>query len=293
MTISATSSRIREEDVAIGDGRHLRVLQTGEPRSDRPSLLLLHGSGPGVTAGSNWRGVLDALDENGDGGLHCIAPDILGFGDSSYPDPQPQGFKAQAEIRIDALFALLDTLGIEKVILVGNSMGGMYSLRMTQLRPELVAGLVLMGSGGMPGLAPTPGLVKLVTYFDDPTVEAMAELLIQFVHDKQAFGDKVDEVAAERMPIVQRPWIEAGHRAMFAPEMLSFSPEDLAKMDVPALVVHGRQDVIVPIESSHYLAENLPHADLFVINECGHWTQIEQADKFAALLRTFAEGGLS
>ena len=120
-----------------------------------------------------------------------------------------------------------------------------------------------------------------------------AELLIQFVHNKQAFGDKVEEVAAERMSIVQRPWIEAGHRAMFAPEMLSFSPEDLARMDVPALVVHGRQDVIVPIESSRYLAEHLPQADLFVINECGHWTQIEQADKFAGLLRTFVEGGLS
>ncbi|WP_017934536.1 alpha/beta fold hydrolase [Nocardioides sp. Iso805N] len=286
-TTIETASRIREDDIAISDGRHLRVLQTGE--YGQPALLFLHGSGPGVTAGSNWRGVLDALGE----GFHCIAPDILGFGDSSYPDPQPQGFKAQAEVRIDALFALLDTLRIEKVILVGNSMGGMYSLRMTQLRPELVAGLALMGSGGMPGLEPTPGLIKLVTYFDDPSVEAMADLLIQFVHDKQAFGDKVEEVAAERMPIVQRPWIEAGHRAMFAPEMLSFTAEDLARMDVPALVVHGRQDAIVPIESSYYLAEHLPHADLFVINECGHWTQIEQADKFAALLRTFAEGGLS
>jgi 2-hydroxymuconate-semialdehyde hydrolase len=291
VTATATQSAIRERDVEIGGGRHLRVLETGE--KGQPALLFLHGSGPGVTAGSNWRGVLDALGENGKSGFHCIAPDILGFGDSSYPDPQPQGFKAQAEVRIDALFALLDTLGIEKVILVGNSMGGMYSLRMTQLRPDLVAGLVLMGSGGMPGLEPTPGLIKLVTYFENPTVEAMAELLIQFVHDKQAFGDKVEEVAAERMPIVQRPWIEAGHRAMFAPEMLSFSPEDLAAMKVPALVVHGRQDVIVPIESSYYLAEHLPYADLFVINECGHWTQIEQADKFAALLRTFAQGGLS
>lgn len=287
MTLTTTPSRIREEDIEIGGDRHLRVLQTGEP--GQPALLFLHGSGPGVTAGSNWRGVLDVLGE----GFHCIAPDILGFGDSSYPDPQPLGFAAQAEVRIDALFALLDTLGVERAILVGNSMGGMYSLRMTQLRPELVAGLVLMGSGGMPGLQPTPGLVKLVTFFDDPTVEAMADLLIQFVHDKQAFGDKVEEVAAERMLMARRPWIEAGHRAMFAPEMLSFSPDDLAAMKVPALVVHGRQDVIVPIESSYYLAEHLPHADLFVINECGHWTQIEQADKFAALLRTFAEGGLS
>lgn len=286
MTATATEVDIREDDVAIGDGRHLRVLQTGE--KGQQTLLFLHGSGPGVTAGSNWRGVLREVGE----GFHCVAPDILGFGDSSYPDPQPQGFKAQAEVRIDALFELIDALGLKDVILVGNSMGGMYSLRMMQLRPELFTGVVLMGSGGMPGLEPTPGLIKLITYFDNPTVEAMADLLVQFVHDKEAFGDKVSEVAAERMEIVHRPGIEAGHRAMFGPEMLSFSPEDLAAMHVPALVVHGRNDVIVPIEASYYLAEHLPEADLYVINNCGHWTQIEQAGRFAAILREFVNGGL-
>ncbi|MFI0368897.1 alpha/beta fold hydrolase [Actinomadura sp. 1N219] len=278
------TAAIRVEDVAIGNGRHLRVNQTGTPGA--PALLFLHGSGPGVTAASNWREVIEGLGDD----YHCVAPDILGFGDSSYPDPQPQGFAAQAEVRIDALFQLVDALGLEKVVLVGNSMGGMYSLRMAQLRPGLVDGIVLMGSGGMPGLAPTPELIKLITYFDDPTVEAMAELLIQFVHDKGAFGDTVEKVAAERMPIVERPWIEAGHRAMFGPEMLSFTPDDLAKIDKPALVVHGRQDVIVPLECGYYLAEHLPQADLYVLNECGHWTQIEQAARFQAILRTFLGG---
>ncbi|MFC4055919.1 alpha/beta fold hydrolase [Actinomadura syzygii] len=278
------SAAIRAEDVAIGGGRHLRVNQTGTPGA--PALLFLHGSGPGVTAASNWREVIEGLGDT----FHCIAPDILGFGDSSYPDPQPKGFKAQAEVRIDALFQLVDALGLEKVVLVGNSMGGMYSLRMAQLRPELIEGIILMGSGGMPGLEPTPELIKLITYFDDPTVEAMADLLIQFVHDKGAFGDTVEKVAAERMPIVRRPWIEAGHRAMFGPEMLSFTPDDLAKIDFPTLVVHGRQDVIVPLECSYYLAEHLPQADLYVINECGHWTQIEQAARFQAIVRTFLGG---
>lgn len=286
MTITANEVQIREDDLAIDQGRHLRVLQTGE--KGQPALLFLHGSGPGVTAGSNWRGVLSELGE----GFHCIAPDILGFGDSSYPDPQPEGFAAQAEVRIQALFELIDELGVTDIVLVGNSMGGMYSLRMMQLRPELFSGLVLMGSGGIPGLQPTPGLIQLITYFDNPTVEAMAELLVQFVHNKEAFGDKVSEVAAERMKLVHRPEIEAGHRAMFAPEMLSFSPDELGEMDVPTLVVHGRNDAIVPIEASYYLAEHLPQADLYVINNCGHWTQIEQAGRFAAMLREFVNGGL-
>jgi 2-hydroxymuconate-semialdehyde hydrolase len=287
LATEAPASSVRIDDVPIGDGQHLRVHQTGQP--GRPALLFLHGSGPGVTAASNWKPVVEGLGD----AFHCIAPDILGFGDSSYPDPQPQGFKASAEIRIDALLRLVDQLGVEKVTLVGNSMGGMYSLRIAQLRPDLVERMVLMGSGGMPGLAPTPDLIKLVTYFDDPTVEAMADLLLAFVHDKDAFGPRVDEIAAERMALVGRPEVEASHRGMFAPgEMLSFQPGDLAAMDVPTLVIHGRQDVIVPIECSYYLAEHLPQADLYVMNQCGHWTQVEQADRFRTILRDFVDGRL-
>ncbi|MEU5996048.1 alpha/beta hydrolase [Spirillospora sp. NPDC047418] len=279
------TAEIRVEDIAIGGGRHLHVNQTGTPGT--PALLFLHGSGPGVTAASNWREIIEGLGDT----YHCIAPDILGFGDSSYPDPQPQGFAAQAEVRIGALLDLVDALGLDRVVLVGNSMGGMYSLRIAQLRPDLVDKIVLMGSGGMPGLESTPELIKLITYFDDPTVEAMADLLIQFVHDKNAFGDTVEAVAAERMPMVRRPWIEAGHRAMFGPEMLTFGPDDLAKIDMPTLVVHGRQDVIVPIECSYYLAEHLPQADLYVIDRCGHWTQIEQGGRFQAIVRSFVGNG--
>lgn len=282
-----SSTTFRTSDVPIGNGQHLRVHQTGDP--GQPALLFLHGSGPGVTASSNWKPVIEGLGDE----FHCIAPDILGFGESSYPDPQPQGFKANAELRIDALLRLVDALGLDKVTLVGNSMGGMYSLRITQLRPDLVARMVLMGSGGMPGLAPTPDLIKLVTYFDNPTVEAMAELLLAFVHDKQAFGPKVDEIAAERMELVGRPEVEASHRGMFGEgEMLTFQPADLQVMDVPTLVIHGRQDVIVPLECSYYLAENLPQASLYVMNKCGHWTQVEQAGRFQTILRRFADGRL-
>jgi 2-hydroxymuconate-semialdehyde hydrolase len=287
VTAVAVRSEVRESDVAIAGDRHLRVLESGE--LGMPALLFLHGSGPGVTARANWESVMTGLGDR----FHCIAPDILGFGESSHPDPQPQGFKANAEVRIDALLQMLETMGVSRVTLVGNSMGGMYSLRLCQLRPDLVERMVLMGSGGMPGLAPTPQLVKLVTFFDDPSHEAMTALLTEFVHDKTAFGDRIEDFAAGRMELVSRPEIEAAHRGMFGEgEMLTFSPAELAKLDVPTLVVHGRQDVIVPIECSYYLAEHLPQADLYVINKCGHWTQVEQADRFRTILRDFVDGRL-
>lgn len=287
MTAVAERAAVRESDVPISGGRHLRVLESGE--SGQPALLFLHGSGPGVTARANWEAVMAGLGDQ----YHCIAPDILGFGESSHADPQPQGFKANAEVRIDAVLQMLDAMGVSQVTLVGNSMGGMYSLRICQLRPDLVDKMVLMGSGGMPGLAPTPQLIKLVTFFDDPTLEAMTSLLTEFVHDKAAFGDRIEDFAAGRMELVGRPEIEAAHRGMFGEgEMLTFAPDDLTAIDVSTLVVHGRQDVIVPIDCSYYLAEHLPAADLYVLNQCGHWTQVEQADRFQAILRDFLDGRL-
>ncbi|NED57731.1 alpha/beta hydrolase, partial [Micromonospora aurantiaca] len=73
---------ITTADVPVG-GHRFRVHETGDP--SREAVLWLHGSGPGATALSNWERVIGDLS----GDLHNIAPDIIGFGDSSHPDPPP------------------------------------------------------------------------------------------------------------------------------------------------------------------------------------------------------------
>ena len=65
--------------------------------------------------------------------------------------------------------------------------------------------------------------------------------------------------------------------------------ERLSELTVPALVVHGRQEPVVPLACSYYLAENLPQADLHVMNRCGHWTQIEHAAAFNELVLDFLD----
>lgn len=284
---ASTATSIRSHRIPVGEGYDLHVNESG--RRGNPVLLLLHGSGPGVTALSNWEHLMGPLADT----FHCVAPDILGFGQSSHPNPAPQGFMPNAELRIAKLLVMLEHLDIDRVTLVGNSMGGMYSLRMAQLRPDLVERMVLMGSGGMPDLVPPPGLKKLVTFYDEPTAERMAELLLLFVHDKQAFGPRVAELAERRVHLATQPDVQRSHEATFAPgPMLTFEPQELAELDMPTLVIHGRNDAIVPIEGSYYLAEHLPDAHLYVMNNCGHWTQIEQAGRFQTVLRDFAGGQL-
>lgn len=269
------------------DGRRLRVYTAGDPNN--PAVLLVHGSGPGVSAPSNWEHLLPVF---AGAGYFAIAPDVLGFGDSEHPDPQPTGGMPEyTDMRVAALVALLDELGVEKAHFIGNSMGAMLTLRTAQVAPQRIDKMVLMGAGGAP-IKPTEDLMKLITFYADPSEQAMAELLPRFVYDTDLFAGRLDEIAADRAARANRPEVRASHLATFNPQFppVSFSPEQLAAITHEALVIHGREDRMLPLQAGYYLAENLPNAQLHVLPHAGHWIQIEQADRFFAVTHCFLEG---
>jgi 2-hydroxymuconate-semialdehyde hydrolase len=267
-------------DIPVGDLR-FHLLESGD--AGAPTILFLHGSGPGANASTNWEWQLGELGAE----FHCIAPDVIGFGDSTHPDPAPVGIRAFTELRVRSLLALLDELGIDKVTLVGNSMGGIISLALTLAAPERVERLVLMGGGGAP-IPPTAELLKLVFFYENPTTDAMAELLTCFVNDPSFFGDDLQKIAASRMPLASRPEVERSHRATFAPgEPIGFSPEVLATIAQPVLVVHGEGDRLIPIAAGEYFAANLPNVRFERYPETGHWLMIEQPQRFADDVRRF------
>jgi 2-hydroxymuconate-semialdehyde hydrolase len=274
------SATITTTDLAVGDVS-FHLSQTGSP--DARPVVFLHGSGPGVTALTNWEWLIGELGDE----FHCLAPDVIGFGDSTHPDPPPQGLGAFTQLRVDTLLALFDQLGLDQVTLVGNSMGGIISVALALQAPERVRAIVLMGTGGAP-VPLTPGLLQLITFYDTPTAANMASLLTQFVHDPSHFGDDLDKIAAARMPRATRPEVERSHRATFGPGPgTGFTPERIATITAPTLVVHGDDDRIVPMASGEWFAEHLPNARFEVFPDTGHWLQIEQGPRFAASLRAF------
>lgn len=269
-------------DIAVG-GYSLRVHETGD--ASAPTILWLHGSGPGVSALSNWERLITSLVP----GFHHVAPDVLGFGDSSHPENPPRGITAFTELRADVTLALLDELGLEKVHVVGNSMGGMIALRMLQKAPERFDRVALMGSGGAPG-APTPALMKMVGFYADPTPAAMRDLLTSFMENTALFGDRIDEIAANRVAVATRPEVQRSHLATFdfaGGKPLSFSAQELAAITHEVLVIHGREDHVIPVDASYYMATHLPNAQLHVLPHAGHWVQIEQPERFAAQAEVF------
>jgi len=292
VTATAAPAAISSYDETVRvDGQEItfRVHETGAGEG-RETILFLHGSGPGATGLSNWSRVIADLGDR----YHCLAPDMVGFGDSTHPVEPPRGMGPFNELRAAALLALVDQRGLRKVHLVGNSMGGQLALIMTLSRPQVVGKLLLMGSGGAPDLPVSPGLAHLREFYAAPTAESLAGLLGEFVFDLEPMRPVIDRVVAERMSYVTRDDVRRSHEASFDPAGARrfFTPEELGTITNDVLCVHGSDDRIIPVEASRYFADHLPNADLYVLGRCGHWTQIEHPVAFETLLTRLLDGTL-
>lgn len=247
---------------------------SGEP------LILIHGSGPGVTAYANWRGVIPDLAED----FACFAPDTLGFGYTDFPS-DIRGFSMSRWV--SHLIGFLDALGIARAHFIGNSYGGALTLALAVRHPERVGKIVLMGAAGLP-FPITEGLEKVWGY--QPSLEAMRDLMTTFAFDPSLVKD---EIVRSRYEASIRPGAQEAFSSLFpAPRQrwldeLATAEEDLKALPHPTLIVHGREDVIVPVAQSVRFSELIPDSELHVFGNCGHWTQIEKRDRFVALVRPF------
>lgn len=248
-------------------------------RGEGADVLLLHGSGPGVSAWANWRLTLPALAED----FRVIAPDLVGFGFTERPTSPSYDLATWT----DHAVAVLDALEVDRCHVVGNSFGGAVAMSLAIHHPDRVNGLVLMGAVGVPSTI-TPGLDAVWGY--EPSVEAMAGLLEIFAYDSSLIGP---DLAQLRYEASIRPGTQEAFAAMFpaprqqALDALSHPVEAVAGITSPTLIVHGREDRVIPLATSLRLLELIDDAQLHVFGRCGHWTQIEHADAFASLVRDF------
>ncbi len=244
-----------------------------------PAILFIHGSGPGVSAFANWRLTIPALS----GRYRVIAPDMVGFGFSD----RPKGVAYDKKTWVAQAVGLLDALKIEKAHVVGNSFGGAIALALAIKHPERVGRLVLMGAVGVP-FPISPGLDAVWGY--EPSLEAMKTLLDIFAYDR---GLVTDELAELRYRASIRPGFQESFSAMFpAPrqrwvDALASAESAIRAIPHETLIVHGRDDKVIPLANALTLLELIERSQLHVFGRCGHWVQIEHAARFANLLDGF------
>lgn len=279
---------LTERTVRVG-ARDLFVASTGSG----PTLVLLHGGGPGASGVANWTRNIPALAEH----FTLLIPDLPGYGRSTKDLDQSDPFGDLAA----AVRGLLDELDIERAHLVGNSYGGGAALRLALDRPDRVDRMVLNGPGGIgtTRALPTRGLNQLLDYYggSGPSREKMATFIREsLVADPSQITDEVidgryqssldPEVMAN--PPLRRPSGKDAPRTLWRMDLTR--DKRLTSCEVPTLVIWGTADKVNRPSGAWQLATRMPRGDAYLAAGVGHWVQWEAPELFNRLAVDFLTG---
>ena len=254
-------------------------------------VVLLHGGGPGASGASNFAKNLPVFA----GHFRTIVVDQPGYGKSDKPPVEGNYFTFSA----DALKDLLDELGIDRVHLVGNSLGGGTAVRFALRYPDRAARLVLMGPGGLSlnvfAPDPTEGVRRLAEFGapPGPTREKLAAFLRTLVFDQRLV---TDELIDDRFAAASDPEALEAMKSMGASFFDPDSYEDgllwreAHRLRQRVLLIWGREDRVNPVDGALVALKMIRRAQLHVFGGCGHWVQLEKFDEFNRLAIEFLEG---
>ncbi|WP_203335655.1 4,5:9,10-diseco-3-hydroxy-5,9,17-trioxoandrosta-1(10),2-diene-4-oate hydrolase [Nocardioides limicola] len=267
----------------------LNYYDTGVPpdgEADALPLVMLHGGGPGASAWSNFGPALDHFAPR----FRTLAVDQPGFGDSDKPPVEGNYYRFSAE----HVVAWMDEIGLDKVHLLGNSLGGGTAMRLALSHPERVGKLVLMGPGGLSlnlfHADPTEGVQRLMEFSGNPTPDALRAFISTMVVDQSLVTDELVQMrfAAATAPGAQEAMKSMGW-SFFNPETAEDGMlwREAHRLRKPVLLTWGREDRVNPLDGALAALKLLPRGELHVFPNCGHWAQIEAAEEFAAITTEF------
>jgi pimeloyl-ACP methyl ester carboxylesterase len=240
----------------------------GGSEKGRPSLVLIHGSG-GTRL--HWPSEIRRMK-----GEDVYALDLPGHGKSSPPSERSiAGY-------VQRLNRWLAALGLERVVLVGHSMGGAIALRAALDMSQEVVGLVLVGSGAR--LRVHPAILEITS---DPRQFKLAVMQIQ----EWAFGPEAPprlvELARKRLLETDPQVLYTDFLACDAFDMM----DQIGKIEAPCLAVCGSEDRLTPPKYSRYLGENIPHCRVRIIEGAGHMVMLERPKQVASVIEGFLTSG--
>jgi 3-oxoadipate enol-lactonase len=257
--------------------RTIAYLDSAPGHNELRTLVLLHAFPIGANL---WEPQIRSIPD----GWRLITPDLRGFGGSTELDSLSALSMADYS---DDVVDLLEELGVTRAVIGGCSMGGYATLALYQSRPDLFEGIVLANSRagadspearanrrnmlalvdreGPSGIARDmmPKLLGKTTREANPSIEATVRRLIK-----------------QQSPIAIRSAI---HRMMHRAD----STPMLGQVSVPALIITGAEDDMIPVDESQRMADAISGATLVVIPSAGHLANIEQPDAFNTALNTF------
>jgi 2,6-dioxo-6-phenylhexa-3-enoate hydrolase len=279
LTDESTSRFVRINEGALD--LQLHVNDAGEG----PAVVMVHGGGPGASGWSNFHLNIGPFAE---AGFRVLLIDCPGFGLSD-PIVRTEPFDVQ---NATAIRGLLRALGIDKVHLVGNSMGGAASMAFALEYPDVIDRLVLMGPAAMGTSIFTPlpmeGIKLLGKVFVQPSLDTMNEMLEVFVDDPSRITEELRESRFKSMMRNDGEHLKNAVASMLqpGPPVRDLSTR-LGEITAKTLATHGVNDRMVPMDHALKLVCGIPDCRLVMFNHCGHWVQWEHADEFNRIVIDF------
>lgn len=266
--------------VEVGNGITMHYHEAGS--GDRGAVLFVHGSGPGASGWSNFKGNYPLLAERG---YRTIVPDTMGYGYSTKPE--------DGAFSLDDVAAqykgLLDSLGIDRVTVIGNSQGGAIAITMALHYPDLVTKLVLMAPGGLETretymeMEGIKAMIR-VLYKEGISKETMRKVFRLQLHDETKI---TDEVIEERFQVAMTQ-----HKDNIARIRVANQEDRLSEIQCPVLCFWGANDKFCPVSGASKIAGRCANARTVLISSCGHWVMVEYAKLFNGLTLQFLEDEL-
>ncbi|MDN3653825.1 alpha/beta hydrolase [Thalassotalea ponticola] len=242
-----------------------------------PTVIWLHGSGPGASGYSNFKGNYPVFAA---AGFRNIVLDLPGFGRSDKPDDVHYNL----DFFVECLNLFIRQNELSDCILLGNSLGGAIALGQTLAHPETVAKLILMAPGGVEERETyfqMEGIQRMVSIYNEGTMDKdkMRKVMSLQLFDANGL---TDDILTERVAVAKtQP--DNLFNTMMVPNMT----ERLHEIKVDCLGFWGTNDCFNPREGMYKFLDNMPHCKFIMVNQCGHWVQVEHKDYFNRMCLDF------
>ncbi|WP_407666449.1 alpha/beta fold hydrolase [Mycobacterium pinniadriaticum] len=257
---------------------------------DGPVLLLLHGSGPGVTGWRNFRGNLGFFAQH----YRCLVLEFPGFGVSDDFGGHPM---LDAQIAVPAF---VDALELDRVDVIGNSMGGGVGINFAINFSDRIGKLVTIGGIGTNifSSGPSEGIRLLQEFTEDPTRQRLVDWLNSMVYDPALVTEQLIE---ERWELATDPETLASARRMYGKAAFAAMTKMMRNADfplpwaimhkvkAPTLLTWGRDDRVSPLDMALIPMRTIENAELHVFPNCGHWVMIEAKEAFESTVMAFLQ----
>ncbi len=261
--LSAPVNRTRENPTSHRPSE----FQFDELGTGRMNVVFLHGL---FGSPANWRRIMEDLADR----YRFFA---LQFPIDPHQDRQHKAFHSIGQLT-DHVESFFDEMGFDEAVLCGNSLGGQVAVDFCLRDPKRIQALILAGSAGLFERNVTNG--KRLRVCRDTIRQQATDVFHDPVHVTDELVDNVYSMLQDRQ---YRRFLLKVSKATRDRHMY----EELADVNVPTLIVWGRNDSITPPFVAEQFRERITHAQLAFIDQCGHSPPIEQPDEFARLLDTF------